>query len=55
MLRATTSLPQVLYAQLAIDDFVHGYGNYQDLCSRLGFSVAGILEKLRSELQVSYN
>lgn len=55
VLRATTSLPQVLYAQLAIDDFVHGYGNYQDLCSRLGFSVTGILGKLRNDLQVSYN
>ena len=43
VLRATCELPQVKYAQIAIEDFIHQYGSYEELCEALGFSVAGIL------------
>jgi transketolase len=50
ILRATKDLPSVAYAQLAIDDFIHGYGSYGDLCDQLGFSVKGILHKVFQDL-----
>jgi transketolase len=44
VLRATVSLPGVQYAQIAIDDFIHQYGTYEELCEEMGFSVEGILD-----------
>ena len=31
-------------AQIAIEDFVHGYGTYEELCARIGFSPEGICQ-----------
>jgi len=28
----------VKYKQMAIDDFIHGYGSYEDLCKKAGLS-----------------
>ncbi len=52
VLRACMGINDVLYSQIAIHDFVHGYGSYQDLCDRLGFSVEGIVTKVHNELKV---
>ncbi len=50
VLRATYMIGNVKYSRIAIDDFVHGYGTYEDLCNRLGFSVSGILAKIEMDL-----
>jgi transketolase len=41
-LRACLGLNDIAMAQIAIDDFVHGYGSYEELCSRVGMSTDGI-------------
>ena len=37
-LRACLGLNEIAMSQIAIDDFVHGYGSYEELCARLGMS-----------------
>lgn len=54
-LRATRNISCVAYAQMAIDDFVHGYGAYEDLCNQLGFNVKGILKKVSQDLKLPWN
>ena len=41
-LRACLGLNDVAMAQIAIDDFVHGYGTYEELCAGIGMSPGGI-------------
>lgn len=41
-LRACVGLNNVSAAQIAIEDFVHGYGTYEELCARIGMSPEGI-------------
>ena len=41
-LRACLGLNDIAMAQIAIDDFVHGYGWYEELCGRTGLSPDGI-------------
>ncbi len=45
-LKAAQHLSNVQYAQIAIEDAIHQYGTYEELCEDLGFSVKGILEKI---------
>lgn len=47
VLKATRNIKDVEYAQIAIEDFVHEYGSYEDLCENLGFSTIGILQVIR--------
>lgn len=49
VLRATSDLHPIEYAQIAIEDFIHQYGTYRELCEDLGFSVEGILRKVEAE------
>lgn len=44
-LRATLGIPETQYSQMAIEDFVHGYGTYGELCERLGFTPRGIVDR----------
>lgn len=48
-LRACVGVNDVAAAQIAIKDFVHGYGSYEELCVRIGMSPDGIM---RSVLQL---
>jgi transketolase len=41
-LRACLGLNDIAMSQIAIDDFVHGYGSYEELCGRIGLSPDGI-------------
>jgi transketolase len=41
-LRATVGLGGIATSQIAIEDFVHGYGSYEELCARIGMSPEGI-------------
>lgn len=41
-LRATMGMELRGVAHLAIEDFIHGYGSYQQLCERLGLSPEGV-------------
>jgi hypothetical protein len=51
VLRATYMLENVKYSSINIGDrFIHQYGSYSDICSSLGFSVEGILKKVKDEL-----
>ncbi len=41
-LRACVGVNGVTTTQIAIEDFVHGYGTYEELCARIGMSPEGI-------------
>jgi transketolase len=43
-LRACVGVNNVSTAQIAIKDFVHGYGTYEELCARKGMSPEGICQ-----------
>lgn len=45
-LKATLGLVNVQYSQMAIEDFIHGYGTYQDLCDKLGFTPQGVVRRV---------
>lgn len=45
VLSASSSLPGVKFSQIAIDDFIHGYGTYEELLKRLGFTAEGIIKR----------
>jgi transketolase len=53
VLKATKSINDVDYAQIAIDDFIHQYGTYEELCEDLGFSIKGILNKVNQNFKFS--
>ena len=50
VMKSSIHLGNIKYSQIAIDDFVYGYGSYKDLCLRLGLSAQGILRKSKYEL-----
>lgn len=52
VLKATRRIPSIEYAQIAIDDFIHIYGSYKELCDSLGFSVEGILRSVRQNFSI---
>lgn len=52
VLRATIGVEKVKYAQIAIDDFIHGYGSYEELCSQVGLTVEGILQKVDTHFEL---
>lgn len=52
VLRATYEIPNIALSHIAIDDFVHQYGSYEDLCESLGFSVKGILRKIEGSFDL---
>jgi transketolase len=45
-LRACLGLDGVAAEQIAIDDFIHGYGTYEELCARVCMTPEGIFEKV---------
>lgn len=45
-LDACKAIEKVSYSSLAIHDFVHSYGTYEDLCRETGLSTEGILRKV---------
>ena len=51
-LKATRKIPSVEYGQIAIDDFIHHYGTYEELCEIAGFSVKGILETIEKDFNL---
>ena len=53
VLKAVKHIPNVCYGHIAIDDFVHGYGTYEELCESLGFSVQGILSVIQKDLKIT--
>jgi len=51
VMRATKGISGIKYAFISLkDDFIRDYGTYEELCDLLGFSVKGIVSKIRSEL-----
>lgn len=46
VLDACKSLEKVSYSSIALHDFLHSYGTYEDLCKEAGLSVEGILSKV---------
>ncbi|MBS0624624.1 MAG: hypothetical protein JSS32_01070 [Verrucomicrobia bacterium] len=51
VVHAVKHLPAVEYSQIAISDFVHQYGTYEELCADLGFSAKGILNKVKQDFK----
>jgi len=49
VLKATRSLGSIEYSQIAIHDFIHQYGTYEELCDELGFSVEGIIKTVNAQ------
>lgn len=47
-LRACVGLGGFDARQLAIDDFIHGYGTYDELCARVGLTTDGIVRAVQS-------
>ncbi|MDC0076336.1 hypothetical protein OAJ73_02905, partial [Gammaproteobacteria bacterium] len=45
-LRACLGLNDIAMTQIAIDDFVHGYGSYEELCASIGMSPDGISQAI---------
>lgn len=45
-LRACLGLNDIAVDQIAIDDFVHGYGNYEELSAKAGFSIDEIANRI---------
>lgn len=41
-LRACVGINDLATEQIAIDDFIHGYGTYEELCAKVGMSPDGI-------------
>ncbi|MDQ3000788.1 MAG: hypothetical protein M3Y08_05965 [Fibrobacterota bacterium] len=46
VLRATTGIDGARHVQMAIDDFIHGYGTHQELCEKIGFTPQGIVNRM---------
>src|SRR5262249_42709689 len=46
-LRASVGLNGISAAQIAIEDFIQGYGTYDELCARVGLSPWGICQTVR--------
>lgn len=40
------SLEKISYSSIAIHDFIHSYGTYEELCEEVGLSVEGILRTI---------
>lgn len=49
VLDAVKSIPHVDYSSIAVKDFIHSYGTYEELCEEQGFSVKGILKKISED------
>jgi transketolase len=41
-LKASVGVDGLVAAQLAVEDFIHGYGTYDELCNKIGLSAEGI-------------
>ncbi len=51
VLRTAKDIEGIKYATIAIpDDFIRGYGSYEDLCRDLGFTVEGMVKKIKQDL-----
>lgn len=51
VVRATKEVTGIKYSFISIkDDFIRGYGTYEELCDLLGFSIKGIISKIKSDL-----
>jgi len=49
-LKATFGLSNLAARQIAIPDFIHGYGTYEELSARLGFTPEGVCAAVESLL-----
>jgi transketolase len=47
-LRACLGLDRIEARQIAIEDFIHGYGSYDELCAKVGLTPDGIAQTARS-------
>ena len=47
-LQSCREIPDVRYQQIAVEDFVHGYGNFEFMCEQVGLTIENIVCKARS-------
>jgi len=51
VVRCTRNIDGVKYSFISLkDDFIRCYGSYEDLCEMLGFTMKGIVDKVKNEL-----
>lgn len=50
-LRATIGIDGVSYKQMAVEDFIHGYGTYEELCKKAGLSAQDIVSNAKIMLK----
>lgn len=48
VLKSCIEMNDIKFAQIAIDDFIHGYGTYQELCEQIGLSPSGFFTKAKN-------
>lgn len=47
-LRASLGLDGIAARQIAIEDFIHGYGSYDELCAKLKLTPEGVMQAVRT-------
>lgn len=52
VLNACIGINDVKFAKIAIDDFIRGYGSYEELSEKLDFSPQGIVKKIYENFQL---
>ena len=53
VLNTTKNISGITYSQIAIDDFIHSYGTYNELCETLGFTKENIVNKILKTLKIT--
>ncbi len=49
VLDATKHISKINYSHIAIDDFIHDYGSYEELCKKLGFTAEALINKMYND------
>ncbi len=50
VLRATVGMDGIHHQQMAITDFIYGYGSYQELCEKIGFTAENVVQNILTML-----
>ena len=53
VLNATKEISNINYLHIAIDDFIHEYDSYENICKKFGFSKENIVDKILKTINVS--
>ena len=54
-IKSILGLNDISVKQIAINDFVHDYGSYEDLCSSQGLNHKNLYEEVLNLLRINWN